>query len=178
MYFNLQLKSFLSVSLFTLFCLSNTEIICQNQTAFHNKNVPYVILKDMESSYLALGKQNDNKLYLCFVFETPCFPCNDNIPFWESIFTLTNNSITCFGVLNPDQSDDFSALKKRVNYKIYVPEEIEAFREAFHLEKEHQAITFLYRNNTILEFHIGNFDGQTFTNFVNRCKQHIYSKSE
>jgi len=167
------LISLLSISFLSISCFASTESVFKHQSYSLNKNLPFVLLKDMESSYIELGKHNDNKLYFCFVFETPCFPCNNNIPFWDSIFQLTKDSITCFGILTPDQPDDFITLAKRVNYKLYEPDNIEAFREAFHLEKEHQAITFLFRNNAILEVYFGNFNGASFTDFVKKCKDHI-----
>lgn len=120
-----------------------------------------------------LGKQNEKGLFLCFVFETSCVPCNSNIPFWNKAARLFEAYVCCYGVLSPRAGDEAESIAERLFFDLYIHENGAKFNRLFGLGHDHQAVSLLYRNNLVLEVHYGHFDGESFLDFLHRCKKHL-----
>jgi len=108
-----------------------------------------------------------------FVFESPCAPCNDNIPYWNSICRMVEGRAQCLGVLPGAIGEALKALENRLDFPLYRPEDTEIFSRAVGLGTDGSALTMFICDRKILEIYRGCFAGDAFARFINACKSYL-----
>jgi len=108
-----------------------------------------------------------------FVFESPCAPCNDNIPYWNSICRMVGGRARCLGVLPGASGEASEALENRLDFPLYRPEESGTFSRAVGPGADGSALTLFIRDGKIHEIHRGRFAGDAFARFVDACKPYL-----
>lgn len=105
-----------------------------------------------------------------FIFESPCVPCNDNIPYWNNICRMVDGRARCLAVLTGASGEGSKILDNRLDFPLYRPEDWEAFSRALGLGEDGAALTLFICDGKILEIYRGRFAGDAFAHFVNACK--------
>jgi hypothetical protein len=91
------------------------------------------------------------------------YPCNSNISYWEIFYNIFGNSkCQIIGVLftSFDDLKSFSN-KKRTNFGLYLPKNIQKFKELFKITGP-SSRTILTHNNKIKYSKIGKYSSENF----------------
>ncbi len=109
---------------------------------------------------------------MIFIFSRPCSPCNKNIPYWEKISQLLNDQVSIYGIIPGDLTEAYNfADKAKLNFKIYVPEDIKKFAEHFRV-KSNEARTILYDGKVRL-IKLGDLDGEAAVSIIKLARSLI-----
>ena len=108
-----------------------------------------------------------------FVFEEPCFPCNNNIPFWNRIQRMVRGRAECLGILVNSGSEALKSIRRRLDFDLFMPVDPQAFSLALKMDDAGSAVTLFLRKGRVMALHRGNFRGDGFARFVNICKEKL-----
>jgi len=108
-----------------------------------------------------------------FVFEEPCVPCNDNIPFWNRIRRMVKGRAECLGIIRNSLPEEMQSLRRRLDFNLFMPVDPQAFSLTLKMEDTGPAITLFLKKGRVMALHRGNFRGDGFARFVNTCKKKL-----
>jgi peroxiredoxin len=105
-----------------------------------------------------------------FVFLKNCSPCDKNIIFWKKIAKLFKNRISVVGVVLNTPTEAFSfADKAKLNFKIYVPDDLQKFTEDMRMTIN-QSQTIVLQDGRVKMVKLGDLGGNGATEVVKKLK--------
>lgn len=125
------------------------------------------------SSGLSPRTPGEEGFAFLFVFEEPCVPCNNNIPYWNRIQRMVKERAQCLGIIKNSLPEDLRSLRRRVDFDLFMPVDPRAFDTALKSDNTQAAITLFLKDGRVTVLHRGNFRGGNFARFVNTCKKKL-----
>ncbi len=98
-------------------------------------------------------ERKNTKLF--FIFKSPCSACNANLAAWKRLTQYLGKKIEISGIIL-DGSMEAQRLmdEKSVNFQLYVPENIESFKEQMHI-RLNMAQTIIAADNKVKLIRLG-----------------------
>lgn len=147
-----------------------TNIICIGVIGFQNsiiKNlekytislIPGALLPDLEITPVEQPSSTESKkIKLFFVFKSPCSACNANLNSWKRLAQYFEGKIEVQGVILDGRIEAKNLMEKEpVNFPLYVPENIGAFKEKMHI-RFNLAHTIIASDNKVKLTRIGTLE--------------------
>lgn len=135
------------------------------------ESIEYFDLISMSSERIDASALEGDTPILIFIFSRPCSPCNKNIKFWKSIAgILKDKKNKIFGIALDNLSATYNFMKEaRLNFDIYVPEELEIFLKRMRI-KLNFAQTILYHKGVKVQ-KLGPLEADEVTRIINYIKK-------
>lgn len=131
----------------------------------------YFDLTDMEGNDIDLSTLEEDRLSLIFIFSRPCSPCNKNIVYWKKIAeVLEEDRVHAYGIVLGNLTEAYNfAQDAPLNFKIYVPRDLEKFMGSWRIRTNHPQ-TILYQNR-VKWIQLGELGSEEAITAINLGKQ-------
>lgn len=132
------------------------------------EKISYFDLVDHEANKINETQLKNSGLSVIFIFKEPCSPCNENFQLWKRIAQLskTKEKVKFYGIILKDLNSMVNFYENsKVNFNLYVPEDIEKFRQKLRL-RTNFAQTLLCKGNQVHLSAPGKLEGETFTKIL------------
>jgi peroxiredoxin len=172
-YITLVLTGILIISGYTNFRLYQVNAKQRDSLPYLLKGESITYFKMLDGSARTIDKSTltGKRPSLIFIFSRPCSPCNKNIVYWKKMATLLGDKVNVYGIVLADASHAFNFSETaKLNFKIYVPENISTFSDALRI-KMNLSQTIIYHNNSVLNLKLGDLNGQEATDFIKMVKR-------
>jgi peroxiredoxin len=138
------------------------------------ESIEYFDLLSMAGDRIDASALESDTPILIFIFSRPCSPCNKNIKFWKSMVgILKDKKIEIFGIVLDNLSATYNFMKEaRLNFDIYVPDELEIFLKRMRI-KLNFAQTILYHKGVKVQ-KLGPLEADEVTKIINYIKKSTY----
>ncbi len=108
--------------------------------------IKYFDLTGVDESRVTLEDLKKREKSLVFVFSRPCTPCNKNVVFWNKLAQVLGKQVKIYGIVLSDLTEAYNfSNKAKLFFDVYVPDEVEAFVEAWKI-RSNQPLTVLLRD--------------------------------
>jgi peroxiredoxin len=95
------------------------------------------------------------KIKLIFIFKSPCSACNANLTAWKRFTQYFGEKIEILGIILDGRMEAQRLIdEESVNFQLYVPENIESFKEKMHI-RLNMAQTIITSDNKVMSIRIG-----------------------
>lgn len=113
-----------------------------------------VPVKQLSTTQSTEGK----RIKLIFVFKSPCAACNTNLNAWKRLAQYFKDQIEVSGIILDGRSEAQKLMDKEpVNFQLYVPGNIRAFKEKMHI-RLNMAHTIIASDKKVMLTRIGNLE--------------------
>jgi hypothetical protein len=118
--------------------------------------VPCTSIPDMELTPINhQSATQSKKIKLIFIFKSPCSACNANLTAWKRLTQYFREDIEIRGIILDGKMEAQRLLDERsVNFQLYVPENIESFKEKMNI-RLNMAQTIIVSDNKIVSIRLG-----------------------
>jgi hypothetical protein len=157
----LIIVAILVVAGFTIFKLiqTNKDLHSHIPNLLQDETIKYFDLLDKDGRELDISALNTQNPVLLFVFSRPCTKCNKNIIFWQKLTEIAQNKVDVYGIVLDDLGKAFEFEEEaKLNFKIYVPENIKKFEKNLRI-KLNFSQTIVYSNG-VKYLKMGNLQGE------------------
>lgn len=135
------------------------------------EQIKYFDLIAEDSSKVNTSVINSGRMAVIFIASPNCTPCQQNFPYWRKLRKVIGDCSDYYLVIPTDATSAFNfAERMRLNFKIYVPIDLNIFLQAMRL-KTSQAQTILYAQNEVKYLKLGNLEGNDAVNIINLAKE-------
>ena len=143
------------------------------QSLVIGETIDYFDLISDDSSRLNSSVLDSSRPALIFILSRPCNPCQENFKYWRKIKEILGDRANCYGIILDDISSAFTfAQDAQLNFKLYVPLDINKFKEKLRI-KLSLAQTILYTGGQVKFLKLGTLDGEEATEIINLTKTFI-----
>lgn len=166
--FTLILTGILVLSGYTIFRLYSVNE--RNKAALpylmEGEGIKYFNILNHQASLLDQSVLKEEMPSLIFIFSRPCSPCNKNISYWKKMAKILDGKVNIYGIVldEPGKAFDF-AEQAKLNFKIYIPEDLRTFIQTMRL-KMNLSQTIIYHNGAVRKLKIGDLDGKEASGFI------------
>jgi peroxiredoxin len=107
---------------------------------------------------------------IVFVFLRNCSPCDKNIIFWKKIAKIFDNKISVTGIVlnTPTEAFNFED-KAKLNFKIYVPDDLEKYTRDMRM-LINQSQTIVLKDGRVKMVKLGDLNGESAVEIINLIK--------
>jgi peroxiredoxin len=152
--------------------LVNKRLKAEMPSLTVGEKINYFDLNGVDENKVDIIAFRNSQPSLIFIFSRPCSPCNKNIPYWEKISELINGQVSIYGIILTDLTEAYNfADDAKLNFKIYVPEDIKKFAEHFRI-KSNEARTIVYDGRVRL-IKLGDLDGEAAVSIIKLARSLI-----
>lgn len=138
------------------------------------EHVEYFDLLDEDANPISASTLEKDRPSIILIFSRPCSPCNKNIVYWRKIAEVLEKDVDIYGIVLGSASEAFNfAEEAKLNFKIYVPEDLEKF-----IKKQRIMLNFgqtiLYTaDNGVNYLKMGPLEGDEAVSIINMAKKMI-----
>jgi peroxiredoxin len=133
------------------------------------EKIPDVDLIDKDANLIDPLKIRQG-VSVIFVFLRNCSPCDKNIVFWKKITKLFKDNISTIGIVLKPPTEAFSfAEKSKLNFKIYIPDDLPGFIKDMRL-KINQSQTIVLQDGRVKRVKMGDLDAKGATEVIKLLK--------
>jgi hypothetical protein len=164
----------LLVLIFSLFI--NYKLFVLNK--YYKDKIPYLLEGEQVENADLIGQDGKfidplrikKGISIIFVFLKRCSPCDKNIIFWKKIAKLFKDEISVTGVVlnTPTEAFNFEN-KTKLNFKIYVPDDLPAYIRDMRM-MINQSQTIVLQDSRVKMVKLGDLDGNSAVKIISLIK--------
>lgn len=130
------------------------------------ETIDYLELQSTDENVPGLRELPDNKLSILYIFSQPCTPCDKNLIYLKKFARLLDKSITIRGIVVGNLSEGYEFTQKaKLDFNIFVPEDLNRFIEAFRLKLK-QSHLLVCKGKEIRFVKMGELSSDEFTQIL------------
>lgn len=148
----------------------NKQIRASIPYLLDGEQISYFDLMGQDYTYIDHKALDEQKPSLILIFSRPCSPCNKNILYWKKMATLFKNKVDIYGIVLNKSTENFEKLHQaKLNFKIFIPQDIEKFIKNMRI-KLNLAQTIVYYKNKVQYLKLGKLDGDEATKVIKKVR--------
>ncbi len=164
-----------------------TNIICLILIVIQNRTIdnlemntvslaPGISLPPLDLSPINQPTEAESKkIKLIFIFKSPCSACNANLSAWKRLAGYFEKKIDTLGIV---LDGNFEAQRlmddASVDFKLYVPEDVDRFKEKMHI-KLNMAQTIIVLDNKVIYVRLGTLKHTDIEGILKTIKETLKS---
>jgi peroxiredoxin len=112
-----------------------------------------------------------DKIFLIYIFQQPCNPCNKNLYMWRKMAEILKNDVEVIGVILDDLAEARAFKEKGgLNFNLYVPRDVKRFKKEMRINLN-MAQTILSHRGKVVYISAGNIQGNDYTSLLTAAKK-------
>lgn len=149
------------------------KVIQQNQDI--KQALPYLYYGETIDYFNVIGVSNgapeqnslqDGKPCLLFIFSRPCTTCDKNLHLWRKMAGILKEEAAIYGIVLGNVTEGYNfAEQARLNFPIFVPNDLEKFIQNFRI-KLNLSQTIVCKDKRVIHLKMGDIDGEESTNII------------